>query len=283
MLYRYSKTTKKNRVLLVPIIPLLLVAILFLADVQMPRFLTNAAHGLATPLWVARDNVAGSFDGTVTSLESKRSLLQKNQQLEEELAALRREQHMAQILTQENERLRTLLGRVEDDAHLIPVSILNNAAFSPYDTFVIDLGVDDGVRPDMLVLSPEGTALGSVTKVLSSTSIVTRFSAPSQTFDAVLQASTTQHISLSGLGSGTMRASLPRDVEVREGDTVVLPSFTVAPIGLVKKIVAAPEDAYKILFIESPINIYQLRFVLLDTTHVWQVPKLDETDTGSET
>jgi hypothetical protein len=39
----------------------------------------------------------------------------------------------------------------------------------------------------------------------------------------------------------------------------------------------SPEDAYKTLYIKAPVNIYNLRFVMVDTSSVWEdVVKNDE-------
>lgn len=283
MRYQHLKTTRKLQKYLVPILPIFIAGLLIFGKVPMPAFLTNATHTLASPFWALRDSFSEKTDATRTSFKGKGTLVDENRALQQELSQLRREVFMTRTLLADNTRLHALLDRTTTSDSLVSASVIHGERFSPYDTFIIDLGAENGVRDGMLVLTPEGIAVGTISAIQEKTSTVTQFSAPNMIVDAILNATSSFHTVLRGYGSGTMRVSIPRDIEFAVDDTFVLPSFPTYPIGKIVSIEVAPEDAYKILYVRSPVNMYELRYVLLDTTTTWKQPELEEADTVTET
>src|SRR3989339_190469 len=266
MRYQHLKIARKIHAFLVPVVPILIAVVFILTKAEVPTFATNWAHALATPIWSLRDAAHVGTTNITSLFASKTDLINQNTALKEELLQRTRETFTTRALTLENEHLRELLHRVDARPELLPAAVMHGDTFSPYDTFFIDIGSTEGVRDNMLALTPENIAIGSVTKTLEHTAIVTQFSAAGHTYDVVLGATTSVHTTVTGFGSGTMLITIPRDIYVEEGDSVVLPSFTTYPIGTVASIEVAPEDAYKTLYIRSPSNVYGLRHVLIDTT-----------------
>lgn len=283
MRYQHLKTTRKFQKYLLPILPIFIAGFLIFGKVPMPAFLTNATHTLATPFWALRDMLGEKTDATKISLKGKGTLVDENRALQQELSQLRREVFLTRTLSTDNERLRALLDRTTTSDNLVSASVIHGERFSPYDTFIIDLGATNGVRPGMLVLTPEGIAVGTISSTQEKTATVTQFSAPDMIVDAMLNATSSFHTVLRGYGSGTMRVSIPRDIEFAVDDTFVLPSFPTYPLGKIVSIEVAPEDAYKILYVRSPVNMYELRFVLIDTTTTWKQPDLEEVEAVTET
>lgn len=271
MRYQHLKTYKKLRAFLIPVVPVLIATILIFTKTEAPLFATNAVHVIAKPLWEARATAVQTAGSFFSFFSDTRTLVDQNKALKEEIIRLSRETFSTRSLAHENERLLTLLGRMETNPERHPASVLHGNTFSPYDTFFIDQGTKEGVRENMLVLTPENIAVGSVTTVLDHTAIVTRFSASGFSNDVLLGATSTVHANLQGIGSGTMVITVPRDIETTIGDIVTLPSFKTYTIGTVVSIEVAPEDAFKLLFITSPVNMYELRYVLIDTTSVWNI------------
>jgi hypothetical protein len=119
------------------------------------------------------------------------------------------------------------------------------------------------------VLSPEGFALGSVYRALETTSVITKFSAPTIKTDVLLAATTTVHTSMQGYGGSTMVIRIPRDLSVEEGTKVLIPNFPGNPIGTVAHVELSPQDAYQTVYVSSPVNVYQVQYVFVDTTTSW--------------
>jgi cell shape-determining protein MreC len=270
MHYQRSNTSKRVMKYILPLIPTLVAVLLVVSHVPVPSAVTNSAHTLATPFWHVRDALRATVDATYTSLDSTEALVAENIALHNELSAMRRENFMARIHKRENETLRQLLGRsteAQQEYHI--ASVVNDDTYSPYDSFVIDIGAEGGVEEHMLVLSPEGFAVGSVERALTSTAIVTKFSAPTIETEVLLTGTTTIHTVVQGMGGGTMLIRVPRDLEVSVGSEVLLPTFSSNPIGVVALVEVTPQDAYQTVYVQSPVNIHQLQYVFVDPSRIW--------------
>jgi cell shape-determining protein MreC len=234
----------------------------------MPRPLTEIAVALSAPFSHARDAVTSAVSGALRSLQDRATLVESIRALEDEVASLRRSAYTADVRARENDELRTLLGRGPGPAPLA-AAVITGDAYTPYDTFIIDVGTDHGVSDGALVLTPEGIAVGSVVRTLAHSAVVRMFSAPTVRTNVVVYASSTVHALLTGQGAGTMLLSVPRDLPLAPGNKVVLPDLVGEPIGEVEHVDLAPQDAYQTVYIASAANPYELRFVLVDTTRTW--------------
>jgi rod shape-determining protein MreC len=272
MSYQHSNTNSaKGLRYILPIIPVLVAVLLVVARVDMPATLAEPAHAFARPFWQMREGVTAMVVATYDSMSSTESLVSENISLHNEVSSLRRENFNARIIAHENERLRTLVGRSSDDnPKQISAIVLNNDALSAYDAFILDAGKQSGVLLDALVISPEGIAVGRVTRLFEKTSVVTRFSSPSLSTEVLIQGTTTVHAKMVGYGGGTMLLTLPRDMEVSLGDMVSLPNLEATPLGQVAEVLSAPEDAYKHVYARTPTNLFELRYVFVDTDSIWK-------------
>ena len=282
MRYQHLKVVRKIRPYVLPVVCLLVAFTLAYTEASMPNSVRTLGHTVAAPFWFMRDAVLTTVSAQREGLKSVDELLEENRLLREEVTTLQRNTYTTRALQQDNEELYKLLGRTEESAGTVPAAVIHGARFSPYDTFIIDQGTTNGIREDMLVRTSEGIAIGVVTHALDMTSIVTRFSAPEIELDVVFAATTSTHAILSGYGGGTMRALVPRDVPLAVDDPVQLPSFETNIIGSIVSIEATPEDAFKTVYIQSPINMYELRFVVVDTTTVWKAPSPEDQEGEGE-
>lgn len=281
MLYQHLKTTRKLGRTLFLLLGVCAVVILLTQQVPMPPVVSSIAHTAATPLWLIRDVVVHRVETSLDTISSKRELTEENVRLQLQIASLRRELHQTELLKRNIRELQTLLGRTDAEQGYIPVSVIVDATQTPHDTFVIDSGASSGIRENMLITTSDGSVLGYVTRVLDNTARAVRFGAANQQVNVVVYASSTLHALLRGQGAGSMQLTLPRDAEVKVGDAIVLPGFSTHLVGTVVHIQLAPEDAFQIVYVESPENIYQTRYVLVDTMHTWQSELSAEYDTPS--
>jgi cell shape-determining protein MreC len=269
MRYQHLKITKKVGQFVVPTLPVLLVIILIAGNFTVPAFVSSFVHTLAKPVWTFRDTLLDTYENSQGFFQDKKTLLEENSYLREKISELQRETYVTKTYQAENKKLLELLDRIDENSGVLSAAVVHGDPFSLYDAFIIDLGQENGLRDNMLILSPQNIAIGYVAKTLEKTSIVKRFSAPDTNITAVIQASTSIQATLTGHGGGTMKLFLPRDVSVVVDDSVILPTFSTYPIGKVAAIEVAPEDAYKTIYVRSQVNMYELRFVLVDTTSLW--------------
>jgi len=272
----HSKPAKGVLRTLLPLVPLsVVVAASILLD-GVPRTLTSASHVLAAPLWHVRDTVTlgiYAIEGDSLDLQALRA---ERDALQQERVRLKRLELRAHALEADNDSLRALIGRSEAEGGLLPAAVLAHSATHRYDHFIIDAGLDRGVRTGMLIRTGAGAALGFVSAVYDGTSLVTRFSAPDQETQAVVHGTSTLHTKLTGRGSGTMLVSIPRDVAIEIGEPVLAPGFGTIALGYVAGIDSKPEDPLQTVYVESAGNPASERFVLVDTMHVWRAPLAED-------
>lgn len=280
MLYPRSKTPRVVAPLYVFIAAGILVAGLIVAHVPIPRGISQSILIVASPFLHGRDALVSRIHGMSESGESVDAVITERDALRTERAQLQRELYAAQTLAEENARLQRLLGRTREHEGSIPAAVILGPDYSPYDLFALDAGADDGVRERMLVLSPEGVAIGFIRDVRDSSSVASLFSASGVVTDALLEGTSTLHVLIEGDGGG-MRFRIPRGIQVSPGMTLSAPDFTGALIGTVAHVSVTPEDAFQTVYVAPPEALYMLRYVLIDTTHAWSVPDPQLIDTAN--
>ncbi len=275
MLYQHLKTTKKVKKYFLPILPIIIVLFFVMWNIKIPTSLTNTVHTIASPVWKMRDSITKKINTISNLLKTKEGLIEENEKLHKDVTALYRETFTIKELEKENDRLLNLLGRINQHNELLPASVIHGVSFSPYDTFIIDLGSNNNIRKNMLVVTSEKIAVGKIEKVFEKTSIVKLFSSPELKTNIVINSTTTTNEVVLGYGGGTMKMSVPRDTDASINDIVTLQTFSAYVLGNIVSIEISPEDAYKTIFIQSPVNMYKIRYVLIDTSHIWKTPQVD--------
>ena len=64
-----------------------------------------------------------------------------------------------------------------------------------------------------------------------------------------------------GIGSGNFKVEMPREADVKEGDTIVIPSISPNIFGVVEKVQFKATDSFQNVLFKSPINILELKWV----------------------
>jgi cell shape-determining protein MreC len=142
----------------------------------------------------------------------------------------------------------------------ITASIASSLIASPYGTFLIGAGVDEGVVVNSLVLSDNGTAIGTVSTVGPHTSTVTEVFASGHSTDALLDGAP---ITVRGSGGENATALVPHGVTVLPGDAVTAPSLQDRTIGVVGHVNTDPSSAAMEVYIGSPVNLSALNYVFV--------------------
>jgi hypothetical protein len=61
---------------------------------------------------------------------------------------------------------------------------------------------------------------------------------------------------------------LPRDLNIEVGDTVTVPDIYHDVFGVVTTVVAVPAQAFSTILFKTPVNLNELRWVVVDHTGV---------------
>lgn len=221
---------------------------------------TQVLFSIAAPFWRAEQSVYEGADGKMPFLQSKQALSAANRALEERNRFLFSELSMAAVFKKENQELKEILDRREPEKEFILARVLAQPNRSPYDTLIVDKGEKDGVRGGDSVIAYGNAAIGTVLRVYAASSVVTLFSSPGNEIDAFL-AEGNIPIVAKGVGGGNFTARAPKGVAVAEGDALISPALDPPLIGIVGRVESAPSDAFQNIFFQTPVNIYELKWV----------------------
>ncbi len=270
----YLQTHKRpyqRRARLVAIVIGVVVAIAILLQLFMPHFFPGLFTSMFSPFWRAELAVE------MGSLRSPSVLLAENEQLKRDGDENAIRMDTIRAIELENQELKALLGREisptnssSTPAQLlftpgsrILAAVLKRPPLSVYDEIIIDVGRDHAVSTSSLVYATGNILIGRVVDVLGSTSKVRLFSSPQESYE-ILIGSTHAPATASGRGGGQYEAQVSRDTTVNEGDFVLNPTLYDRPFGIVSAVLSDPTQPFKTVLFAPPVNIYQLRWVLVE-------------------
>lgn len=232
-----------------------LVIVLAVVDFVFGGVLRTPVRSVLTPVASVAAS-AGRNLWSVNFFSSRRALLGEVANLKTEVERMKERDLLVTTLLAENASLRSLSVIGEKNGMTVPVR--SSFSASPYGTFLIGAGESDGVMSGDVVLSESGFVLGVVSDVQSDSALVTFAFAPGSTLEAV---SGETGFTLSGRGLGNARAEVPREVPLKERDTVFAPALGTSPIGIIGRIESASSSAYATVFVYLPTNLNTVRFV----------------------
>ncbi len=163
-------------------------------------------------------------------------------------------------LMSENEELRGLLGETSDERIL--GGVIARPPGTPYDVLVVDRGSNHDVREGAVVYHSGDHALGMVTRVYPTVSLVTLFSTPDVESTVYLYGPDVFAYAY-GEGGGVIRISLPQGIQINEGDPVVLPSLHMGDLGVVERVVSVPTQPEQSAYLTFPRAIQSIRTVTI--------------------
>jgi len=264
-----------------------IVVVVILIQLVVPHFLPALFTTIARPFWRMEFSVASG------SLDSPASLLSQNQALKIQLQTVMSEDASADMVRAQNSEILALFGRSASDISTTSTSTLSSDQISTdsfnltdlvnpnnrvlaavlvrpplaaYDEVIIDAGADQGIAVGAKVYAPGNILIGTTTDVLGETSKVTLLSSPGQTYPVIIGSN---HITATaiGRGGGQYEAQIPQATQIAVGDSVSDANLSDGTFGKVTSILNNPTDPFETVLFSAPINIYQLRFVLVDSSN----------------
>jgi cell shape-determining protein MreC len=212
------------------------------------------------PIWRAQEAVVNTFQNNGYLVRTKQSVFAENQNLLQENADLKNQMLDYTVIKNENDQLKELMGRLPANHTFILGTILTKPNRSPYDTIIIDAGADEGLSVGMPVFANAVTPIGEINTVYPNESLVTLYSSPGQTTEAVLDGSNAT-VELLGRGGGNFEMTVPLDLPTDNGTNVVLPNTQSEIVAIVEDVISLPTDPVKKVILRSPINIQSLKWV----------------------
>jgi len=213
---------------------LLTIAVLFLVLVTV-RYAGNEKEQLNPVEGILRDGLAPVYrimtaagqrindwvSYPVALVEAAR----ENEQLKKKISRLEARLRDQEELAQENKRLKRLLRWQQQEGRQYASVVASVIARDPgnwFGTLVINKGREDGIKPNMTVVTPTGL-VGRITNVSGNTAEVLLITDPRSGVGALLQKTRAPGI-VEGIASGSayLRMNhIPGNLMVTEGETVV--------------------------------------------------------------
>ena len=234
------------------VIALLLIDVITGGSIR--SFVRDTAGHLSNGFHAAGERIsAGGY------FTSHAALASENESLKAQLATLQERAALATALQAQVTALSSLTHLAAAQTG-ITVPIASSFIASPYGTFLIGAGVDQGILRGSIVLSQAGTVIGSVTDVGPHTATVTELFAPGKVIDAQLDGAS---IVVHGAGGGNATSQVPRGLKIVPGDAVIAPGFNGRVVGIVGHVDSDPSNAAIQVYIGSPVNLASLSYVFV--------------------
>ncbi|MDO8518438.1 MAG: rod shape-determining protein MreC [bacterium] len=218
---------------------------------------------LAAVLW--RSQATGLFWQAAAPLLALRNgfATSPTAQLNAELAATKAMRADRNVLYQENLQLKARLGR-DGSVQTILAGVLMRPPATPYDTLMIDAGSQQGVTENDLVSAGGTVLIGRVAQVYGATARVVLFSAPGQTYNALLSiqnGASSVPVEVQGQGAGSLEAQVPAKTAVAVGDAVLFPGIAGGFSSVVSHIDVKDGESFETLYMHLPVDPLTLRYV----------------------
>jgi cell shape-determining protein MreC len=235
-----------------------LVLVGLLIEWRAPQLFPGLMTGIASPFWRT------SFAIQEGALKSPEQLLKENTDLRIELDALRQQIASSSVgmLIAENEELKAMFHRASSTPYVL-AAVLSRPPLLPYDELLIDLGAKDGLSTTTRVYAPGGVLIGRVAEALSRTSRVELLSSPGEKYDVFIGSDRVPAAAL-GIGGGQYRAEVPHGTPLAVGDAVTAASVSTGSMGIIVSIDTDPADPFDTILFAPDVNVYNLRWVLVD-------------------
>jgi cell shape-determining protein MreC len=262
MSYLLDRKNKRKRYLGIAF-GVFLVVIIFYFRVSIFGGLSYVSHTIFRPVLVVSTSVKNKFSGTFSFFSYKNTLIKQNQDLEAELAEKNNQIANYNSILAENTELKDILNRKENPNvrdGMVLGAILSKPNASLYDTLVIDIGDDQGIKSGDVVFALGNVPIGKVESVFPSTSKVALFSTSSEATEVIISGKNI-FMQLVGRGGGNFEMILPRDFDMPKGAEVVLPGIHPYPVAIAETIISDPRDAFAKALLVSPVNIQELKYV----------------------
>lgn len=259
MNYLLDKKTKRNKIFKLAL-SLLVLVVLFYFQSGIFYGLSFTAHSIFRSFVILGNSVGGGFKNLSSFLTSKKALFLENEQLKSEIDLISARVSNYNSLFDENNQLKETLGRKNEKTPMVLAAILSKPNQSQYDTLIIDVGNDKGVKTGNMVFVLGNVPIGRVAEVYSASAKVVLFSSAGEKTQVVIS-KTNVFVEAVGRGGGNFEIIMPRDFSLEKGMEIVLPGISPNLLGIIETIISDPSDSLLRALLVSPVNIQEVKFV----------------------
>lgn len=259
MNYLLDKKNKRNKFLKIAAFVLFFV-ILFYFKTSIFSGLSYVGQGIFRPVLVSGNGISQRFKNFTSYFLFKNSLYKENLDLKAQIEKDIADRANYYSVLQENTDLKETLGRKKEGSKMVLGAILTKPNQNPYDTVVLDIGSNLGLKEGDKVFAFGDIPVGRIVEVYPNSSRVTLFSTSGEKTQVVFSNSNT-FFEIIGRGGGNFEMIIPRDFKLLKYDQVVLPGITPYIVASVETVISDPRDSFQKALLVAPVNIQNLKFL----------------------
>lgn len=244
---------------------LLFFVIVFFSFKFYSESISRSLNVITYPVWKAKSFIVSKIDNNIYFFKSKKDLLNENIILKDKLKNFEVQSLIYANVLLENQDLKSYLGRSEQEDNIFAV-VLSKPPISPYDSLIIDVGENYNLNKGDFVITLENLIIGKVEEVYSKTSKVSLFSSSGLKFQAENMRNSVP-LEVSGRGGGNFISTVPEEADFEVGDVIIVLDLNIFVLGTVLEIENDPTSSFKNLYIKSPVNIFKLRNIIVNTSN----------------
>jgi len=262
MIYLHARKNaifeKKKRKIVIIFLILLVLALLSIPRASR-RVIGSIVQTIAKPIQSAGGGISNFFQNRSYVFNSKKSLMQENFILSEQVAKLSAENIDRTTLLEENIKLKDAFSRQKISTSILGV-ILQKPPAILYDTLTIDIGSAEGVIVGEKVFAYGNIFIGRIDEIYKHTSKVKLLSAYNEKTNIVL-GNQDAYFDMMGRGGENFEIVVPRDIDIKIGDNAIYPDIAPFVVAVVSNIIIDDRDPFKKIILKNPVNINELKFV----------------------
>lgn len=212
-----------------------------------------------------------------------RHLREQNASLQDENTRLRLEQASLAEDAREGQRLRAMLDfRAAYIDTTVPAQVIGTSGTDQARVVYIDKGWNDGIRPQMAVITPDGV-VGKVKNVLGPTSQVLLISDQTSGAGVMLQTTRIRGVLKGSVSGQPQMINISPDERIQPGEAVLTSGGDQVyprglPVGVVEKVVPDPDTSYVNVLVKPNANLQKLEEVMVITQTSDKMPFGEEKD-----
>lgn len=246
-----SRDKKIKKIVLVGVIALVLLLL-------VPKVVATAASMVMTPIHLVSNWFALSSDSFPKFIRDRRTLIDELNTLKSTQSAQSGDRLTAQLLADENEELRRLLG--EEGQTRIVAGVIGRPNKMPYDVLVLDKGANDGILEGAPVFIGDNAVVGIIKSTFAKSSVVELITTPGFTV-SVFIIGPNIYTNAQGIGGGQLRVGVPQGIKIEVGNLVVLPGVDSGIYGAVSHVQSIPTQPQQYGFVSPQVPLAGLRLV----------------------
>jgi cell shape-determining protein MreC len=256
--YQNKKQIIKRKKIIKSIIVFLLFFILL--NLGFLNSSSSFFNNLGRPIWQMKRYFLNHIESFDYFFKNKSLINEENKKIKEENFYLKTLMINYDILEKENIELKELLGRLPVNNNFVLGNILTKPNQSPYDTLIVDIGMEQGINQENKVYAYGTLPIGYISKAYEKNSLISLYSNPGQKTEGFIN-DTNISVELIGRGGGNFEMIIPMELIIENKTAIYLPGPKSEIIAIVEEIISSPSDPYKKVILRSPVNVQNLKWV----------------------